>query len=162
MKLRACLNLCGLLSHRRATTACGRIAWLKGAILLEVVLALVLLAFAAAVIGGGLHTAISSVERLRLNAHAADLAVTVMSDLQLGTKILGGEGQERFAWPFEFWTWEVVATSNDGTEKDTGRTRKVEVIVRHDDGTTHRLAGIIRLPEPANEDVNGLDFVFAQ
>ena len=130
-----------------------------GAILLEVVLALVLLAFAAAVIGGGLHTAINSVERLRLNAHAADLAVSVMSELQLGTKALGGEGQQRFEWPFEFWTWEALATSSDGLAADTGRTKKVEVIIRHDDGVvTHRLASVVRLPE-AKEEPGSLDFV---
>jgi type II secretory pathway pseudopilin PulG len=131
----------------------------SGAILLEVVLALVLLAFAAAVIGGGLHTAIGSVERLRLNAHAADLAVSVMSELELGTKSLGAEGQQRFEWPFEFWTWEAIATSNDELGKDTGRTRKVEIIVRHDDGqVTHRLAGVLRLPE-SREESTGLDVV---
>ena len=131
-----------------------------GAILLEVVLALVLLAFAAAVIGGGLHTAINGVERLRLNTHAADLAVSVMSELQLGTKTLGGESHQRFEHPFEFWTWEAVATESDQPGQDTGRTKLVEVIIRHDDGViTHRLAGILRLPEVETDGEMGLDFV---
>jgi type II secretory pathway pseudopilin PulG len=132
-------------TQRRKALRCG-------AILLEVVLALVLLAFAASVIGGGLHTAISSVERLKLNAHAADLAVSVISELQLGTKSLGQEGPQRFDWPFEFWTWEAFASSGDEPGKDTGRTRKVEVVIRYDDPPiTHRLAQVIRLPEIKEE-----------
>ena len=41
------------------------------AVLLEVVLALVLIAAAAAVIGAGLSASIDRVDRLKLNAHAA-------------------------------------------------------------------------------------------
>ena len=131
----------------------SEVRYRSGAVLLEVVLALVLLAFAAAVVGAGLNTAIESVERLRLNAHATDLAVSVISELQLGTKSLGQEGPQRFEYPFEFWTWEALATSSDEPGKDTGRTKKIEVIIRHDDEPpiTHRLAQVIRLPEIKEE-----------
>src|SRR5204863_6368831 len=76
-------------------------------VLLEVVLALVLFATAAAIIGAGLSTSIQSVERLRLNAHAANLAVSVLSELQMGTKGFGKRGPQQFEAPFEGWTWEA-------------------------------------------------------
>src|SRR5687767_12961746 len=71
------------------------------AVLLEVVLALVLIAAAAAVIGGGLSVSIDRVQLLKLNAHASDLAISVMSELQMGTKVLSPEGPEAFEAPFE-------------------------------------------------------------
>ena len=48
--------------------------------LLEVVLALVLFVGAATVLTSGLSSSLDSVERLRLNAHAADYAVSVLSE----------------------------------------------------------------------------------
>jgi type II secretory pathway pseudopilin PulG len=126
----------------------------QGAVLLEVVLALVLIASAAAVIGAGLSASIDRVERLKLNAHAADLAVSVMSELQMGSKVLSEEeGPEPFEAPFENWTWEVQAEMTDEKVRDTGRTKKVEVIIRHEDPpAVYRLAQVIRLAEK-EEDV---------
>src|SRR5262245_47136392 len=54
---------------------------LRGAVLLEVVLALALFAAAATIIGAGIHSAIDAVERQKLNAHALDLAVSVISEI---------------------------------------------------------------------------------
>jgi type II secretory pathway pseudopilin PulG len=125
----------------------------NGAVLLEVVLALVLIAAAAAVIGGGLSASIDRVDRLRLNAHAADLAVSVMSELQMGSKVLSVEGPEFFEAPFEGWSWEATAEVTDQKIRDAGRTRKIEVIVRYEDpAIVHRLCQVIRLPE-TEEDV---------
>lgn len=125
----------------------------RGAVLLEVVLALVLIAAAAAVIGGGLSAAIDRMERLRLSAHAADLAVSVISELQMGTKVIAAEGPEEFEAPFVGWTWEVESETADDKVRDTGRTKKVEVIIRRTDPEiVHRLCQVIRLPE-TEEDV---------
>ena len=126
----------------------------SGAVLLEVVLALVLFAAAAAVIGAGLSASIDRVERLKLNAHAADLAVSVLSELQMGSKVLSHEGPEAFEAPFEGWTWQAQAeVTTDEKVRDTGRTKKVEVIIRHEDPpVVHRLCQVIRLPEK-EEDV---------
>ena len=130
-----------------------------GTVLLEVILALVLFAAAAAVIGAGLSASIDRVERLKLNAHAADLAVSVLSELQMGSKLISEDGPESFEAPFEGWTWEAQAEVTDQKVRDTGRTKKIEVIIRHDDPeVVHRLCQVIRLPEK-EEDVM-LDFGF--
>ena len=125
-----------------------------GVVLLEVILALVLFAAAAAVIGAGLRASIDRVEYLKLNAHAADLAVSVLSELQMGSKVISREGPEAFDAPFEGWTWQAQAeVTTDEKVRDTGRTKKVEVIIRHDDPpVVHRLCQVIRLPEK-EEDV---------
>ena len=129
-------------------------------VLLEVVLALVLIAGAAAVIGAGLSTSIDRVERLKLNAHAADLAVSVMSELQIGSKVISEDGPETFEAPFEAWTWEVqTEVSTDQKVRDTGRTKKVEVIIRHEDPpVVHRLCQVIRLPEKEEDVLRDLGF----
>jgi type II secretory pathway pseudopilin PulG len=125
----------------------------SAAVLLEVVLALVLIAAAAAVVGAGLSTSIDRVERLRLNAHAADLATSVMSELQIGSKVLSADGTEAFEAPYGAWTWEAQAEVTDEKVRDTGRTKKVEVIIRHEDPpVVHRLCQVIRFPE-TEEDV---------
>ena len=131
----------------------------NGAVLLEVVLALVLIAAAAAVIGGGLSTSMDRVERLKLNAHAADLAVSVMSELQMGSKALSEEGAETFEAPFENWTWEAAAEVTDEKVRDTGRTKKVEVIIRHEDpAVVYRLCQVIRFPETEEEVLRDFGF----
>jgi len=130
-----------------------------GAVLLEVVLALVLVAGAAAVVGAGLSASIDRVERLKLNAHAADLAVSVMSELQMGSKVLSQEGPESFEAPFEGWTWEAAAEVTDEKVRDTGRTKKVEVVIRHEDpAVVHRLCQVIRLPETEEEVLRDFGF----
>ena len=131
----------------------------SGAVLLEVVLALVLVAGAAAVIGAGLSASIDRVERLKLNAHAADLAVSVMSELQMGGKVISEDGPETFEAPFEQWTWEAQAEVTDQKVRDTGRTKKVEVIIRHEEPpVVHRLCQVIRLPEKEEDVLRDLGF----
>ncbi len=104
----------------------------RGAVLLEVVLALALFVAAAAVIGSGLNAALNSVERLRLNAHAADLAVTVMSELQLGMRAVDTAGTEQpFEAPFEDWTWEVQLTPMDDEVGQASNLTRAEVVIRH-------------------------------
>jgi len=129
-----------------------------GTVLLEVVLALVLFAAAAAVIGAGLSASIDRVERLKLNAHAADLAVSVLSELQMGSKVLSGEGPESFEPPFDGWTWQAQAeVTTDEKVRDTGRTKKVEVIIRHEDpAIVHRLCQVIRLPDKQEDALRDL------
>lgn len=127
--------------------------------MLEVVLALVLIAAAAAVIGGGLSASIDRVDRLRLAAHAMDLAVSVMSELQMGSKVFSENGPEAFEAPFEAWTWEAIPEAADENVRDTGRTKKVEVIIRREDpAVVYRLCQVIRLPETEEDALLDLGF----
>ena len=113
--------------------------------MLEVILALVLFVAAAAVITVGLNASMGSVERLRLNVHATDLAVTVMSELQLGIRSPYNTGPEPFSGALTNWTWEVSSVPVEETD-DSGRFAKVEVVVRHDDpALVYRLCQILAL-----------------
>src|SRR3989440_3723756 len=116
-----------------------------GAVLLEVVLALVLFVAAAAIISAGLNASLNSVERLRLNAHAANLAVSVLSELQMGIKTIAVSGPQAFKAPFEGWTWEVQAAAADSEFSRSSSSQRIEVIIRHDDpAVVYRLSQILQ------------------
>ena len=121
-----------------------------GSVLLEVVLAIVLFAAAAAVVGMGLKASIDGAQRLRLSTHAGNLAVTVISDLQMGLRSLADTGPEAFGPPFEGWVWEVEAlpwgqSQAENTLATSAATlMRVEVTVRYEpEGFVHRLAQVI-------------------
>lgn len=117
-----------------------------GAVLLEVILALVLFAAAAAIIGAGLHSAMSGVERQKLSAHAGNLAVSVLSEVQMGLRSAESAGPEPFDSPFDHWTWQVVLTPTETEEGEPGDLTLVEVIVRHDEpAQVQRLAQVLKL-----------------
>jgi hypothetical protein len=120
-----------------------------GAVLFEVVVALLLFVGAAAVITGALNASLHSVERLRLNTHASGLAVSVLSELQMGVKTPEVSGPQAFEPPRDGWTWELIALSVDGAAAAAPTPfRQVEVIVRHDEPpVSYRLTETIRLPE---------------
>ena len=140
-----------------------------GAVLLEVILALVLFIAAATIIAAGLHASLDGVDRLRLNTHAANLAVSIISELQMGSKSLAASGPQNFQPPFDGWTWEVLASPLDAQsagfnpagrspapEQSLGLT-KVEVIVRHDDPVlVYRLSQLIVLKNPEAKETASL------
>ncbi|MBI5387635.1 MAG: hypothetical protein HZA90_23495 [Verrucomicrobia bacterium] len=116
-----------------------------GAVLLEVILALVLFVAAAAVITVGMNASLDSVERQRLNAHAMDLAVSVMSEIQMGLRSTAVLGPEDFEEPFDGWSWELQVTPVETDLGETSVLTTVEVIIRHtESGLTHRLAQLVR------------------
>ena len=117
-----------------------------GAVLLEVVLALVLFVAAASILSSGLSSSLDALERLRLNTHAVDLAVSVFSELQMGTKSLALSGPQRFEEPLLAWTWEVVPQAMAGAAEEPSAFRTVEVIIRHDDpAMSYHLTQVLRI-----------------
>jgi type II secretory pathway pseudopilin PulG len=117
-----------------------------GAVLLEVVLALVLFVSAAAILTSGLSSSLDSVDRLRVNAQAADFAVSVLSELQMGIKTLALTGPQEFDPPEEGWTWELVATPLEPESDEVTPYQRIEVIIRHDDpAVVYRLGQVLRL-----------------
>jgi hypothetical protein len=117
-----------------------------GAVLLEVILALVLFAAAAAIIGAGIHSAINGVERQKLSAHAVNLAVSVISEIQMGLRTLESVGPEPFESPFDHWTWQLVLAPTETEAGETSDLTRVEVIVRHDEPPlVHRLTQVLKL-----------------
>ena len=118
----------------------------RGALLLEVVLALVLFAAAAAIIGAGLHSAVNGVERQKLSAHAINLAVSVLSEIQMGFRKTESAGPESFESPFDHWTWQLVLTPTETEAGEPGDLTRVEVIIRHDNpAQVQRLTQVLKL-----------------
>ncbi len=110
----------------------------RGALLLEVVLSLGIFVGAAAVCMGGLAASRSTVDRLRDEAVAADLAVTILSLVEMETIPAGPTGPEPFEAPFEEWTWELDSVVHGARE----------VVVRHENSkTVYRLAQLMRVDE---------------
>ncbi|HAM72284.1 MAG TPA: hypothetical protein DCM86_11630 [Verrucomicrobiales bacterium] len=99
--------------------------------LLEVILALVLFVGAVTVIGIAMSTSMEGVERQRMNVHAANLALSVLSEVQLGIRVPSGAGAEAFHQPFENWTAEVALSSLEDDPSGGGGLTRAEVVVRH-------------------------------
>lgn len=131
--------------------------------LLEVVLALVLFVAAATVLTSGLSASLDQIERLRTQAHAADYAVSVLSELQMGLKTLAVSGPQAFVPPAEGWTWEIVSTpiqSGFGLE-EASAFKKIEVIIRHEEPPlVYRLVQVLPLDDSKtnlNTELPGID-----
>lgn len=115
--------------------------------LLEVLLALALFVFAAAVVSSGLSTAVDRTLRLRAQTHALDLAVSVFSELEMGLRPLAAEGPEAFEAPFEQWTWEIAIVPYTLGTEDRAGLQQVTVVVRSEaPPTVHRLTGLLLSP----------------
>ena len=103
-----------------------------GAVLLEVILALALFVLAATIITSGLSSSVNEVKRLRLNTHASNLAVSVLSQLQMGIQAGEASGPNAFDPPFEQWKWQTILSPVNEMVGATNPIQKVEVIIRHD------------------------------
>jgi type II secretory pathway pseudopilin PulG len=116
-------------------------------VLLEVVLALALFIGAATVISGGISASVEAVNRVRLQTHAVNLAISVMSELQIGARPLVAVGPENFEAPFKDWLYRVNLTAGESATEN-GSTRAVEVIVWHtQENIVHRITQLFRASE---------------
>jgi hypothetical protein len=123
-----------------------------GAVLLEVILALVLFVAAAAIVTAGINASLDSVERQHRRAHAADLAITVMSELQMGLRSASLSGPTDFEPPFDEWTWEAQLSASEVGGGEAPALTSVEVIIRHKQSpVVHRLAQTIRMAQSQGE-----------
>jgi len=122
---------------------------LRGAVLLEVILALVLFVGAALVIGGALSASVSSLERNRRGAHAVNLAVSVLSEMQMGMRPVGSSGPFQFGIPHEEWSWETVVAEGEAEAK----LQRVEVVIRlEEEGYVFRLAELLPKEEVEEDE----------
>jgi hypothetical protein len=133
--------------------SCRWLRRVRAGVLLEVVLALVLFTLAAAIVTGAFNASLTSVERLRFRAHASDLAVSTLSEIQLGIRPLADSGPETFAAPFTNWTWQITTTP-EGEWLDETPPMRVEVIIRHTESqAVHRLCQMVEPPLEAAPNV---------
>lgn len=114
----------------------------RGAVLLEVVLALLLFVATVAVVSGALNSSMASLDRQRFALHASNLAASVHAELDLGLRTTEALGPEPFAMPFDQWTWQLVpAGVEDQTTGEASGLTTIEVVVRNTNSSSvYRLA----------------------
>ncbi|MFP4355732.1 MAG: hypothetical protein ACLFUJ_11475 [Phycisphaerae bacterium] len=103
-----------------------------GAVLLEVIFAITLLAAAGAVVYSSLSFSARSVRQLRLGAQAADLANSVLAELQMGTLELINDGPVEADGPHWDWTWQTIVDEQPGRDETEPDMLRVEVVVYND------------------------------
>jgi len=128
----------------------------RAAILLEVLLSLAIFVGGASVVLASLHSSLKTVRDLRLQARAADLAVTVLSHVQMGLIAVGDEGPTDFDTEedpsLEGWTWQIVTTTfEDDLLDETELTQVLVIIANEEEDYAYSLARLM----PASEE--GLD-----
>ncbi len=144
--------------HPRHSPSAPRRRPESGALLLEVLIALALFVFAAAVISSGLSSAVDRTLRLREQAHALDLAVSVVAEVEMGLRPARNAGPEPFDPPFETWTWQVEASPYSFGGGEVAGLQTVTAIVRNGAQTTvQRLTQLIpaALPPPGPDEPGG-------
>ena len=119
-----------------------------GAVLLEVVISLALFVSGAAVVGLGLENSIRTAGRVRDAAEAADLVVTLASEIQMGLVEPTDQGPFDYEEPLEGWTWQVVTEPLENIPEML----RVEVIVtaKHT-GAEYRMAELVIAPAEEGE-----------
>ncbi len=82
----------------------------SGVVLFEVILALVLFSFAAIIIANSFSSSLRSVDRMRNDLDASNLAISTLSEIELGIKPIETSPPTEFEEPFEKWTWQIETT----------------------------------------------------
>ena len=119
----------------------------SGVVLFEVILALVLFSFAAIIIANSFSSSLRSVDRMRNDLDASNLAISTLSEIELGIKPIETSPPTEFEEPFEKWTWQIETTKPNEDLDMGGSLTLVEVIIINEDlGRETRIARMIRSP----------------
>lgn len=104
----------------------------KGVVLLEVVFSLALFSMGAMVVLAGLNTALRTMQRVQLEAEAADLAVTMLSEVQMGQVPLVDDGPRAFEDEgLTDWTWQITTLPvQQQMGMELPAAKQVEIIIR--------------------------------
>jgi type II secretory pathway pseudopilin PulG len=114
-----------------------------GVALLEVVLSIGIFVGIASVVLLSFHACVRTANRLKLEAKAADLAVTLLSEVQMGLIERGESPPQALAEPDEEWTWELRAAPAE-LAPDIMPLLRVEVIlVNTERDFTYRLVHVM-------------------
>lgn len=96
-------------------------------------------------LGGALSAALDGVERQRLDTHAANLAVSALSEIQLGIRGVAESAPAPLEPPFDQWTVQVQATPVESELGEPSGLMRIEVVVRHlNPPVVHRLAQLMK------------------
>jgi len=119
---------------------------LRAGVLLEVLLALVLFAAAAAVVTTSFSASVASLERQKFGSQALNLAATTVAEVQLGIRPANSDGPLPMEPPFQDWTWETVLTPTEAAGATLTGSMRLDVIIRHQkSAVVQRLAQVVRL-----------------
>ena len=112
---------------------------------MEVILALGLFMVTGAVVCGSFNSSFRAIDSVRLQAQAADLAVTKLSEIQIGLFEPENDGPNVYEEEdLEDWTWEIVAIPLESDLVSDMKLIRVEIIITHSvRGTTHRLVQLM-------------------
>jgi len=119
----------------------------RGAVLLEVLLALMLFAVTAAIITSSMNASMDGLERLKRNTHAANLAATTFAELELGLRPADASGEQALEKPFDAWTCELSRVGAENESGEASDLTQIEVILRHKDSElVYRQMQWLKLP----------------
>jgi len=129
----------------------------RAVILLEVVLALALFFAGALVILAGLNASLSGIQRVQMEAQAADLAVTLLSEVQMGVVQLVSDGPSGYEDPaLADWAWQIAVEPYEQQQFDLElpEFQRVEVIIRHEPTGYAASLTILMTDEPLAEQAS--------
>lgn len=117
----------------------------RAAILLEVVLSMAIFVTMASVILTGVRGSVLATHRLGLEARARDLAVTAMSEVQIGQLPLQDDGPNSYEdESLAEWTWQVVVSEPEIIGQRLALKRVEIVIANTKTDYTYRLVQLVR------------------
>lgn len=123
--------------------------------LLEVVLALALFVAAATIISTGINASVQAVYRLRLETHAANLAISLISEMQMRARPITAVGPEPFEAPFTNWSYRIELRQSENSGTDSDALQPVEVVVSHtEEPIVYRLTQLFRAVEISANSTN--------
>ncbi len=125
----------------------------KGAVLLDGVLGMAIFVFAAAVVQSGLVACLRSVSAVRLQNQAVDLAVTKLSEIQMGLLDVASTAPTSFEDEDESlaeWSWQITTEPVSENLDAPSMTRLTVTITNTTRRITYQLTEII--PSPDQED----------
>ncbi len=121
----------------------------RGAILLEVVLSMAIFVTMAGVILTGVRNSVLTMHRLGFEARARNLAVTALSEVQMGQLPLQDDGPNSYEdESLAEWTWQVVVSEPEIGGQVLALKRVEIVIANTDTDYTYRLGQLLRDEEP--------------
>jgi len=103
----------------------------------------------AVVLLGGLSACVKSVQRVRMTAQASDMAVSMLSQVQMGIVPVSDDGPNAYDEPLQDWSWQIAVTPLAMTSTATPvlDLSRVEVTIRNTpQGYTQRLYDIVPTP----------------
>jgi len=122
---------------------------------MEVILALTLLVVTGAVVFSGLSASFGALDVVRLRAQAADLAVSKMSEIQMGQLELADDGPNAFEdEDLSDWTWRIATAPMEDDTLTAAPLTRVEIIIAHTGRPlVYRLAQLM----PSVEEADAFD-----